>query len=344
MIAMKNDFAPVISDFLGHYLPDVKGSSQHTISSYSDTFRLLLEYCQNVKGMKIERMSVDSLDSDIITSFLEWLESERNCKASTRNQRLAAIDSFFRYAQVRYPAYVGEIQKILSIPFKKKEEGDIPYIKFEDMKKILTQPDTTNRKGRRDQAMLLLLYDTGARVSELINIRAQDIRLDSPAKVILRGKGRKIRNVPLMDETRNLISDYMIETGLSGMDSQLKLVFSNQKGEKFTRAGISYIINKYVSKVRLGDNSLPEKVTPHIFRHSKAMHLLQAGVNIVYIKDILGHADITTTQVYLKADMDMKEKALNKAKIDIRSDISKRSWTEDKDLLEWLSDLGKTKS
>lgn len=338
---MKNDFAPLVSDFLGHYLPDVKASSPHTISSYSDTFRLLLEYCRDVRGLKIEKLDMNGFDKELILAFLEWLEKERNCTVSTRNQRLAALSSFFRYAQIYAPASVGEIQKILSIPFKKKIHAEISYIGFDDMKCIISQPDTDTWEGCRDRAMLLTLYDTGARVSELINLRIQDIRLEAPAKVTLHGKGMKQRNVPLTDETRDILREFFQTRHLSGSANRMELVFENHRNEKFTRAGISYIIKKYADMARKETDSIPDKITPHIFRHSKAMHLLQAGVNIVYIKDILGHSDITTTQQYLRADMEMKKEAMDKAKIDIRPQENPSSWTENKELLEWLSELGK---
>lgn len=341
---MKNDFAPLLSDFLGHYLPDIKAVSPHTIASYSDTFRLFLEYCRDECRLKIEKLCVHDISCIMVAGFLEWLEKGRGCTVSTRNQRLAAFCSFLRYAQVYSPASAGEIQKILSIPYKKKAVPEISYISFKDMKLILSLPDCGTETGRRDRMMLLVLYDTGARVSELTGMKVRDIRLDPPAKITLHGKGMKQRSVPLMDETRDLLREHLYECGLTGNASQMKLVFGNQKAEEFTRAGVSYIINKYVAKAREQSSTIPEKVTPHIFRHSKAMHLLQAGINIIYIKDILGHSDVTTTQQYLRADMAMKEEALNKAKIDIHPQASASSWTEDKDLLDWLTALGKKTS
>ena len=337
---MKNDFAPMLSGFLGNYLPDIRAVSPHTIASYSDAFRLFLEYCRDERGLKIERMSISDVSAVIVNGFLEWLEKGRGCTVSTRNQRLAALSSFFRYVQVYSPASVGEIQKILSIPYKKNVVLEISYISFDDMKLILSLPDCRTEKGRRDR-MLLVLYDTGARVSELTGLKVRDIRLDPPPKVILHGKGMKQRSVPLMDETKSLFQDYLNESGLTDRASQMKPVFRSWKGEEFTRAGVSYIIHKYTTEARKQSSTIPVKVTPHIFRHSKAMHLLQAGINIIYIKDILGHSDVTTTQQYLRADMAMKEEALKKVKIDIHPQAEAHSWTEDKDLLDWLTELGK---
>ncbi len=339
---MRADLAKHLSAFLGKYLPDIKGASPHTISSYSDTFRLFLEYCQCQKGMKPERISIKEITYDLIGEFLEWLENERSCSISTRNQRQAAICSFLRYAQVYVPDCMEEIQNILAMPFKKKKCVDINYILFEDIQCILKQPDITKRNGRRDLVIMCLLYDTGARVSELTNVRVRDVRLASPARIILYGKGMKQRSVPLMDDTKKLLEQYMNDHELTKKENQSEYLFINHQGQKFTRAGITYILNKYIREARNKSNRIPERISPHIFRHSKAMHLLQAGVNIIYIKDILGHADITTTQMYLKADMEMKREALEKAKIEISNEAETPSWADDTNLMQWLTELGKS--
>lgn len=339
---MKTDLAKHLSAFLGKYLPDIKGTSAHTISSYSDAFRLFLDYCQSQKGKKAEKMSVREITYDLVVDFLEWLETERKCSVSTRNQRQAAICSFLRYVQIYVPDCMEEIQKILSIPLKKKQCVDISYIWFEDIKRILEQPDISKRDGRRDLVIMSLLYDTGARVSELINIKVRDVRLIAPARITLYGKGMKQRTVPLMDDTKKLLEKYMNEHGLTKKENQLDYLFINHQGQQFTRAGITYILNKYIKKARIENSRIPEKISPHIFRHSKAMHLLQAGVNIIYIKDILGHADVTTTQIYLKADMEMKKEALEKVKIEISSASDTPLWTDDITLMQWLAELGKS--
>lgn len=337
---MKPDLAKHLSAFLGTYLPDIKGASSHTVSSYSDTFRLFLNFCQNDKGKQPEKLYVKDITYDLIIEFLEWLESARGCSVSTRNQRQAAICSFLRYVQVYTPACMGEIQNILAIPFKKKKSVEINYISFEDIKRILEQPDTTKKNGRRDRIMMCLLYDTGARVSELTNLRARDVRLVAPARITLYGKGMKQRSVPLMDDTKRILEQYMEERELIKKENQSEYLFTNHQGQKFTRAGITYILNKYIKKAKSVSIRIPEKISPHIFRHSKAMHLLQAGVNIIYIKDILGHVDVTTTQMYLKADMEMKREALEKAKIEISNASETPLWTDDTTLMQWLTELG----
>lgn len=338
---MRPDFAMHLSGFLGKYLPDIKGASAHTISAYSDTFRLFLFYCQSEVHIRPERLYIKDISCSMVAGFLDWIEKERGCSVSTRNQRFAAICSFLRYAQVYSPACSGEIQKILMLPVKKKEAADIQYISFEDMKHILAQPDCRKKEGRRDRCLLCLLYDTGARVSELTALRVRDVRLVPPARVTLYGKGRKRRCVPLTDETKECLEQYMSENNLLETESHLKYLFANRSGEGFTRAGISYILKKYTEKARIANPGIPERITPHVLRHSKAMHLLQAGVNIIYIKDILGHTDIATTQIYLKADMKMKKEALEKVKIGIQSEPGQSVWAMDTDLMEWLTQLGK---
>lgn len=338
----KNDFSKYLSCFLAQYLPDTLGASSNTITSYCDTFRIFLSYCQDIKGYRIEKMKVSDMDYELVTGFLDWLEKERGCSVSTRNQRQAAICSYSRYLQTQVPEMSWEIQKIFSIPYKKKAQPEIQYITFQDIKKILSCPDLSKTQGRRDRVILCLLYDTGARVSELINLRAQDVRLDAPAKIRLMGKGEKQRSVPLLDETVGYLKAYMEEHGLTHTDKQAEYLFLNHQKEKFTRMGISYILKKYADVARNDSSTIPLKITPHIFRHSKAMHLLQAGVSIIYIKDILGHSDITTTQIYVKADMTMKKDALEKAKIGLPKAESVPSWATDENLMNWLLDFGRT--
>lgn len=338
---MKNDFAPQLTSFLTHYLPDVKGASRNTISSYSDTCRLFLEYCRDHRGLKPESMSVGDISAEIVERFLDWLEKDRCCSVSTRNQRMAALNSFFRYVQIYHPERLGEIQRILALPQKKMEQVPVNFISFDSIKILLSQPDRSTRKGRRDHTMLCLLYDTGARVSELTGIRVMDIRLDAPSRITLRGKGSKRRTVPLMKDTSDCIASYMEEAGLMDDVNGSEFLFRSHDHKQFTRAGIAYILRKYVESARQQGGTFPDRVTPHVLRHSKAMHLLQAGVNIVYIKDILGHADITTTQVYVRADLKMKAEALEKVRISVNKDVNVPAWANDADLIQWLEDLSR---
>ena len=212
------------------------------------------------------------------------------------------------------------------------------YLTVEDVRTILAQPDQTISDGRRDAVMLSLLYDTGARVQELIDLTVRQIRLESPGVVTLVGKGRKVRHVPIMARTSALVGNYLQERRLTATDKIDHPVFYNRQGHKLTRAGITYILNKYVEQARPIASTMPETISPHVFRHSKAMHLLQSNVNLVYIRDILGHADIRTTEVYARADTEMKRQALEKLHNDI-TPTATTAWQEDNELLGWLQNL-----
>lgn len=332
------NFAKYLTDFLTIYLAGQKNVSRNTILAYRDTFKLLLRYCQDVKKIPAERITMDTLSTELITDFLNWLETERNCCISTRNQRLASIHSFFRYVQGEDPTGVYLFQKIIAIPAKKYEKEHVIHLTPDVMKLILNQPDRNTVKGRRDLTLLSMLYDTGARVQELIDIKVIDIILDSPAVVVLTGKGQKIRRVPLMNNTVNLLKNYLAENDLMKQWKNQYPLFVNNQNNKLTKEGVSYILNKYVSMSRLVSSSVPEHISPHVLRHSKAMHLLQAGVNLIYIRDFLGHVDIKTTEIYARADTEAKRKAIENAYPDI-IDSTMPDWSKDKALLSWLSDF-----
>lgn len=332
------DFAQALSTYLSAYLPGQKNVSSHTIHSYRDTFKLLLSYCQHVRGLAVERLSLRDLDDHLIVSFLEWLETERHNRVATRNQRLACIHAFYRYLQTEDPVGLWSYQKILAIPMKKTPRPAIPHLTPEVLQIILAQPNRVTRNGRRDATLLAVLYDTGARVQELVDLRVRDVRLDPPPILTLTGKGNKTRQVPLMSPTATLLKQYLDEWWLGRNGTQDDPVFFNRQRQKMTRAGVAFILDKYVAQSRQHAAGIPEHVTPHVLRHTKAMHLLQAGVNLVYIRDLLGHVDIATTEIYARADTELKRKALEHAYPELISD-ELPDWTKDDALLAWLSRL-----
>ncbi len=334
------DFSKYLSDFLGVYLPRGRNMSSHTISSYCDTFSLFLRFCRDVKGIRADRLSLADFNSDLVTAYLKWIETDRKCSVSTRNQRLAAICSFVRYVQIESPRHMFELQKILAIPFKKAKEPVVSYLSADELKLLLEQPDTSSIYGRRDLVMLSVLYDTGARVQELVDLTVRNIRLENPAHITLTGKGDKSRQVPLLPKTVDLLRQYLAEMNLRTPDKLDYPVFTNNQKKKFTRAGVAYLLDKYAKMARTYNQLIPEKVTPHMLRHTKAMHLLQADVNIIYIRDILGHVDVATTGVYARADTKMKRAALEKAD-DTKLPSAIPPWAKDQDLLNWLKNLGK---
>lgn len=338
----KADFPKAVSDFLSVYLPSQRNFSKNTISSYCDTMRLFLRYCVEEKGYAIERLTLKQVNCTFILSFMTWLEKERHSSASTLNQRLACIHSFFRFVQMSYPEELDQAQQILSIPFRKKPIPAIGYLNTDDIKTLLSQPDRHTRTGRRDLTLLSLLYDSGARVQELADLTVASIRLEVPAKVTLLGKGNKVRVVPLMKNTVLLLRGYLAENHLDTPHKLQYPLFTNQRNEKLTRAGICYILKKYAILASKSYEHFPDpkSITPHVLRHSKAMHLLEAGVNIIYIRDILGHLDVSTTEVYARANMAMKQAALEK--VSHISSCELPSWATDSSLLDWLDSFNKS--
>lgn len=335
------NFAYYLTNFLSRYLPGILGLSQNTIMSYRDTFSLFLDYCSKNKNIKPEKVSLEHLDRKLIEEFLEWLEKTRKCIASTRNVRLAALHSFCRYLQMECPDFIHPAQQILSIPMKKKKKVSVDYITLEAIRFLLAKPDCCTKNGRRDMVLLSLLYDSGARIQELVDIKVRDIRTTYPSTVKLTGKGNKTRIVPLMKPMTELLKSYLKENHLLDPHTFDYPLFSNRSKNKLTRAGVAYVVKKYVTiAIKESPELFPQKVSPHCFRHSKAMHLLQSGVNLIYIRDFLGHVDIQTTEVYAKVDGEMKRKALEKNSHSIISD-KMPAWQNDKQLMNWLKNLGK---
>lgn len=335
----ENDFPRYLTSFLSHYLPGQKNVSPNTIASYRDTFKLFLIYCETCRGLPPERLTMIRLTKELVLGFLDWLETERHCSIRTRNHRLAVIHSFCRYSQKEFPENLYETQKILAIPSKKSEKPLVSYLTGDEMRIILSQPDSSTKDGFRDLVLLSVLYDTAARVDELINLKVKDVRLMNPAVIALHGKGGKVRQVPIMSNTKSLLDSYMDTRKIrSGMADTESFLFVNQKRQKLSRWGISYIINKYVEQAQTDAFTVRFPVTPHIFRHSKAMHLLQSGVNLIYIRDFLGHCDCSTTEIYARADSEMKRKAIENAYPDLVPDGLPK-WEEDGDLMRWLNSL-----
>lgn len=233
------------------------------------------------------------------------------------------------------PEYMFQCQQVLGIPYKKAPKKQVGYLSEDETRNLLAAPDTKTRKGRRDQALLTLLYDSGARVQELADLRVGDLRLGSPAQVKLTGKGRKTRSVPLMDKTVALMKQYLSENRLDSPSCFENPLFSNAQGKKLTRQGIAYILKKYANECEI------EKISPHKMRHTKAMHLTEADVNPIFIRDFLGHTDLKVTEVYSKTSIKMKKAALDKMNSgkDVIPEKAEKDWTEDKSLLEWLNGL-----
>jgi site-specific recombinase XerD len=248
------------------------------------------------------------------------------------------LHAFFRYVQAEEPAHIFQCQKILAIPLRRHARGTVAYLSKEELAEILAQPDLRTREGRRDAVLLSLLYDTGARVQELIDVSVGDVRLDPPPQVRLLGKGRKMRAVPLMDNTVQLLRDHLLENHLDRPEQVDKPLFQNARNQRLSRSGIRYILKQYLVRARSKLPSLNRTVSPHTLRHAKGMHMLQSGISLDMIRDFLGHVDVKTTQIYARANLEMKRQALEK--ITEPSPVPTiPSWQHNKDLLDWLRSL-----
>lgn len=333
----RTDFSLAMTNYLLEYLPKTCGLSNNTINSYRDVFKLLLVYYRDVCNIKAETLELSMFTSESISSFLDWLEESRASTISTRNQRLAVIKGFTRYLQYRFPEYTQNYMDIMDLRKKKGPRPVIPFLTEDQLKLLFSKPDASTKKGLRDLALLVLLYDSGARVQEIADAKVKDIRLDKPAMITLTGKGSKTRQVPLMKNTCQLMKSYLKSIHHSPENIMAPL-FYNCHNEHLTRYGITYILKKYVSMI---DELKGMRISPHVLRHTKAMHMLQAGVNLVYIRDFLGHSQITTTEVYARADPETKRKLFEESVPNYTAG-EVMPWNEDADLLEWLTSFGKS--
>ena len=282
-----------MSKYLTEYLPGIQGVSYNTIASKRDAYILLLKYLDDTQNIKAEDVDIPLLTRETIIKYLEWLEKSRGSSVSTRNIRLAAIKSLFSYIQTQTPDYIYQCQQILSIPRKKEPGHTLEYLTIEGIKSVLDAVETSSRTGFRDLTLLSLMYDSAARVQEIADLSVNDFRAEKPSTLRLTGKGSKTRIVPLMSTTSDLVSKYISIYHPSYRGEYNVPLFSNRKKEKLTRAGIAYILKKYIKIAREKQPDLiPETVSPHGLRHSKSMHMLQAGVPLIYIRDFLGHSEI----------------------------------------------------
>lgn len=336
----QTDFAKSLTRFFIDYLPGQRNVSPNTIKSYRDAFKQYLMFIQAEKHIKPEQISFSSVTTQSIKEFLNWLETYKKVSISTRNQRLAAIHSFFRYAQTEYPEILFESQKILGIPFKKKQQKSISHLTMNQLAILFQQPDMSTKRGRRDLALLVILYDAGARVQELIDLKVHQVRLAPPATLTLSGKGNKQRVVPILVKTQVLLEQYMVENNLLDNGRQQSHVFYNSRYQAFTRPGIAYILKKYFNQAKIQHNEeiFPDTIHPHMLRHSKALHLLESGVNLIYIRDLLGHVSVTTTEIYLKFDTELKRKALEAAYPQVVIQ-NVPEWEDNVDILNWLENF-----
>ncbi len=303
--------APTLQAFFTDRLVRQRQASPHTIAAYRDTMRLLLSFAAEQRGMEPSKLGVDDLDAKLIGAFLDHLEHDRGNSVRTRNARLAAIRSLFRYAAFRHPEHADVIERVLAIPPKRFERTLVTFLTEEEVDALLAAPDKGTWTGRRDHAMLTLAVQTGLRASELIGLRCAEVNLDTGAHVSCVGKGRKQRITPLTQVTVAVLRVWLSER--AGQPEEP--VFPTRTGGALSRDALERRLSKHAANAARDCPSLREKrITPHVMRHTTAMRLLQAGVDTSVIALWLGHEQVETTQIYLHADLALKERALARAK------------------------------
>lgn len=332
---MKNstDFAKLVENFLTDYLPLQRNYSKNTISSYKDTLKLFVRFITSEKGFKLNCFDMSKFNRDIVIGFLDWLRAQ-GCSMTTSNQRLAAIRSFTSFAQIESIENLDTLLRINSIRSKNDESRNIESFTVNQMKTMINIPDIHTKSGLRHKTILCLLYDTAARVQELCDITLSDIYTGNNPKVRLKGKGRKNRVVPITPQMNELLKQYIKEFHKDSLNDVW--LFVNRSKAKLSRDGIDYIVKKYANVISATDKSFPSRVHPHMFRHSKAMHMLAAEIPLVYIRDFLGHEDIATTMIYARADNQLKEAAINKLSSKLVEIDDYKDWTKDNDLMAFL--------
>ena len=300
---------PLLQAFFSEHLLTYKRASPQTVIAYRDTFRLLLRFIRNSKGIEPAALRVSDLDGPVILAFLDYLEQKRQNSARSRNARLAAIHSFFRVVALRDPLSVDVATRVMAIPRKRADNRLVGYLTKPEIDALLAAPDGSLWSGRRDHALLLTFYNSGARVSELRTLHQTQLVFGAGTFLNLFGKGRKQRVVPLWPKTSRVLQAWFRE-----MESKhTQLAFTNSRGTQLSTDGVNYILQQAVQKASLTCPSLKSKrVTPHLLRHTTAMHLLQAGVDMGVIALWLGHENLQTTNCYVEADLTMKEQALQK--------------------------------
>jgi integrase/recombinase XerD len=326
---------PLLQAFFMDYMYSQKRASPRTVQSYRDTFRLLFEFVRKLTGKEPAALVMSDLDALSVLKFLDHIEAERHNQVQSRNVRLAAIRSFCRMVALRDPGSVGIATRVLAIPVKRTDKRLVGYLTRPEMDALLDAHDLTGWAGRRDHALLLTLYNTGARVSELTNLERQQVEFGIKSFVQFTGKGRKERAVPLWPTTTRALQSWFKEVELDKRNGAA--AFPNARGKTLSRDGVNYLLQECVERAVPKCPSLANKrISPHVFRHSTAMHMLQGGVDITVIALWLGHESIQTTHGYIEADLATKEQVLEK--VAPAGQITKRFKADD-ELLRFLATL-----
>lgn len=334
--AQPNALARTLRQFFTDHLPGVRGVSRHTIDSYRYALILLLRFMATAHGRSVTALDLVDIDAEDVITFLDHLEHARHNTVATRNVRLAALHAFFRYVAAHEPEQLARSQRILHIPFKRADQRTIDYLEYAEIQAVLEAVDRSTGAGRRDYALLATMFNTGARVQEVLDLQTGDLQLDRPCQVRLFGKGRKERVCPLWPQTATLLRELCAERQL---DLRVAVpIFVNQRGQPLSRFGVGYILAKYLKRAQATVPSVKGKhLHPHSMRHSTAVHLLKSGVDLSTIGQWLGHASLNTTNKYATIDLDLKRQAL--AQADSPATASLAGWRNDATIVEWLEAL-----
>lgn len=305
------DLGISVTRFFEEYLPAHRGMSVHTIRSYRDAVVLMLQFAARDCRRGVEQLSIKDLTAERVLKFLQFLETDRHNGIATRNARLGALHVLARYLASERPEHLATLQRVINLPFKRgARDALIEYPDGAEMNALLNSIDRTRPAGQRDYALFALMFNTGARVQEILNIRRRDVRLDAPCQVRLLGKGNKERLCPLWPATAKLLRD-LVAASASALDPADALLFTNARGQQLTRFGVRYLLKKYVAAASRTVPTLRDKhLHPHSLRHGTAIALLKSGVDFATISQWLGHASLNTTMRYARADIDLKRQAL----------------------------------
>lgn len=335
---LPNDLARALRSFFADHLPRLRGLSPNTVQSYRDSLVLLLRFVAAQHKCPVATLDFDDIATSEVIAFLAHLEGVRGNTISTRNVRLAAIHAFFRYAAEAFPTRLEHCQRVLAIPFKRSDTRVIEYLEYEEIAAVLSAVDRSTRDGRRDYALVATLFNTGARVQEIVDLRACDVQLVRPFQARLFGKGRKERICPLWPETAEVLKQHCFNQQID-LRSDAP-IFVNRYRVKLSRFGVRYILSKYFERAQTTTPTLLKKrLHPHSLRHSTAVHLLKAGVDFSTISQWLGHASINTTNRYATVDLEMKRDAIARATPLAQVESAVASWRHDVSILEWLEAL-----
>jgi site-specific recombinase XerD len=300
--------APHITSFFREYLSRQRGASQHTCDTYAYSFQLLLQFASERLSTPPSSMSLDQIDARMVTEFLEYLETVRDCTPSTRNVRLAAIKSFFRYLEYREPAVLEQIRQVLAIPFKKTDSRLVSHLDPSETKALLDAPDLRSRNGIRDYAMFYLALNAGLRVAELTGLRVEDVSMQPTPTILVRGKGRRERVLPVWKETAIALRRWLAVRG----KVQVPELFVSARGSSLSRWGFAHVLRKHLAvAIRRCPSLQKKRVSPHVWRHTCALVALQATQDIRKVSLWLGHSSIQTTEIYTRADPSEKLEAIN---------------------------------